>query len=69
VQSDANPAIARRVTAATDLRCYRVAGGLALSLGACPADALVAGTPVASAEMQAADAGASWRLVYLIVPA
>jgi hypothetical protein len=69
VRAGANPAIARRLTASTDLRCYRVAGGLASSLGACPAGALAAGTPVATAEMQPADAGASWRLVYLIVPA
>jgi RNA polymerase sigma factor (sigma-70 family) len=69
VQSGTNPAIARRVTTSTDLRCYRVAGGYVVSFGACPDGALAPDIPVASAEMQPADAGASWRLVYLILAA
>jgi hypothetical protein len=50
-------------------RRYRVAGDAAVAFGPCPAGALVTGRPVASAEMQPADGGLSWRLVYLIVPA
>ncbi|MEY2514523.1 MAG: hypothetical protein QOJ89_1881 [bacterium] len=69
VRSGDNAPVARRVSRSTDLRCYQVSGDTAVAFGPCPAGALVTGRPVASAEMQPADGGLTWRLVYLIVPA
>jgi hypothetical protein len=69
VRSGDNAPVARRVSRSTDLRCYRVSGDALVAFGSCPASALVTGRPVASAELQPADGGLTWRLVYLIVPA